>query len=204
MLNALNLSNIDPRLKEILTLYMIAKWSKDDSCLKFTTFFHYGIPRARLRTPIDAEKVTPSQRSQDSSFNPTSYSMLSTSSISASSNAYDVLPLSPPCSSSSKIDDSFTSYSNSNSFESQRPSVHYYTRNTKAMRMVPKKVKSASTSSINDSKLSFKANESIKIKQPIKIETTTNVVEAIARNDLKMVRGGIVTNKNVYFPSTKQ
>jgi len=36
---------------DLILMFAMAKWSSDDSNLKFGTFLHYGIPRAKLRAP---------------------------------------------------------------------------------------------------------------------------------------------------------
>jgi len=47
---------------DLIIMYAMAKWSSDDSSLKFGTYLHYGIPRAKLRGPpelYDSSTDTP-------------------------------------------------------------------------------------------------------------------------------------------------
>lgn len=42
-------STAGKNLHDLVMMYVIAKWSSDKSRMRFGTFMHYGIPRARIR-----------------------------------------------------------------------------------------------------------------------------------------------------------
>lgn len=181
-LEILSLSKLDPRIKEILSLYMIAKWSNDNSGLKFTLYFHYGIPRARLRTIQTNGQINNKVESISKCINDSGIPM------SASSSFADVsLPLSPPFSSSSFKDGSFQVKYNS------RPMVdNYYTKNEMPFHKPPRPIRPKQNLSISSFEFQNQSKQS------------NNNTSINSNKELKFVKGGILTNNNVYYPAIKK
>ncbi|RNA09024.1 hypothetical protein BpHYR1_023370 [Brachionus plicatilis] len=183
--NLLGFNNIQNRLKEIMILYLIAKWSKDDSSLKFSTFFHYGIPRARVRqSTLGDSSIILSENVKDVSVSSGTSSMNDRSNLIGSSSA-----LSSPSDSSSKVEQDFVQTKQSN--------VRYYTRPCVRRRIRRTNNSSSNLSSFNSSR---EREPEQTIREPVEEKEKVPTIEPSKRADLKYVSGGIVTNTNVYFP----
>lgn len=183
--NLFALNDIQNRLKEIMILYLIAKWSKDDSSLKFSTFFHYGIPRARLRHLSKAETTLfVAENPKDVSVSSGTSSMAEGSNTLSSSST-----LSSPSHSSSKLDQEFV--------QTKQPNVRYYTRPC-----VKRRIRRVNNSSSNLSSL----NSTKEREPPVQevVEEKVQNVEQTKRPDLKYVSGGIIASGNVYFPASRK
>ncbi|CAF1080258.1 unnamed protein product [Brachionus calyciflorus] len=170
----LNLNSIEERVKEIMILYLIAKWSKDDSSLKFSTFFHYGIPRARVRhsTLIDTS-ILMSENIKD------------VSAASSGDSSGNFSHLSSPSSASSKLAD--------HDIDHKPPVVKYYSRpHTRQVRR------------LNRSSSFLNALNSSSEKETPEIEKKNTSAQGAKRDDLKYVNGGIIAHGNVYFPMSKK
>lgn len=176
----LHFDDIDDHLKEVMFLYLIAKWSKDDSTLKFSTFFHYGLPRARAReSTLPDNSLILAENFKDISASSGASSMIGTNDSNGSSCFSD---FSSPSSSSSKIEDP-NHHVRIVDDETKPPAVRFYTRPQKIQLRLNR------TSSFMNNTNENSSNESSRNAQ---------------RPDLKYVNGGIIASGNVYFPKAKK
>lgn len=178
--NLLGFNNMQNRLKEIMILYLIAKWSKDDSSLKFSVFFHYGIPRARIRQSTLGDGIFLSENVKDIS--------VSSGTSSMTNNTFGS-SFSSPSYSSSKVEHDIV--------QVKQPNVRYYTRPCLKRRICRSNYSSNNLSSLNSTSKEREEPEREIVEVP-------PVYPDAKRVDLKYVSGGIVTNRNVYFPAMKK
>ena len=195
-MNSLNENNF--------TLYVLAKWSGDDSSLKLKTFMHYGIPRAKIRYPtiIKNNSISPILETT-SIFDAPEMQLFDDTKIS-----YNNEIVSFKCDYSLFNNNNLVFTSSPNEFEEIKG---YGIKSTNEIKILETPIQKSQTY-IYRKNFPFKLKEKStlfkqifskeKDKKVLLEKTLVNLKIQDERTDLCKVKGGLVTTTgNVYFPS---